>query len=156
MDSSGSNPADVVLDELFSALESIETQTGAILQFLKEKGMATDKELAPYLEAAGNASNVRWRAERLRINSLLASAMKSVEESLTQKVEKAIGGEQDKEQEERRHDQRKERSENRDEGRNEQTLRTRQEQDPNKGNSATEEGNLSHHKAERKNQPEAA
>lgn len=60
-----------VLNELFSHLERLETQNEAILQFLKEKKRVTDKQLAPYLEQAGNASSVRWRAARVRINHLL-------------------------------------------------------------------------------------
>ena len=60
-----------VLNELFSHLERLETQSEAILQFLKEKKRVTDKQLAPYLEQAGNASSVKWRAARGRINHLL-------------------------------------------------------------------------------------
>jgi len=59
------------LNELFSHLERLETQSEAILQFLKEKKRVTDKQLAPYLEQAGNASSVKWRAARVRINHLL-------------------------------------------------------------------------------------
>jgi len=59
-----------VLNELFSHLERLETQNEAILQFLKEKKRVTDKQLAPYLEQAGNASSVKWRAARVRINHL--------------------------------------------------------------------------------------
>jgi hypothetical protein len=61
-----------VLNELFSHLEKLETQNEAILQFLKEKKRVTDKQLAPYLEQAGNASNVKWRAARIRIDHLLS------------------------------------------------------------------------------------
>ena len=60
-----------ILNELFSHLERLETQNEAILQFLKEKKRVTDKQLAPYLEQAGNASSVKWRAARVRINHLL-------------------------------------------------------------------------------------
>jgi len=60
-----------VLHELFSHLERLETQNEAILQFLKEKKRVTDKQLAPYLEQAGNASSVKWRATRVRIDHLL-------------------------------------------------------------------------------------
>src|SRR5690242_14880447 len=60
-----------IVNELFSHLERLETQSEAILQFLKEKKRVTDKQLAPYLEQAGNASNVKWRAARVRINHLL-------------------------------------------------------------------------------------
>lgn len=61
-----------ILNELFSHLERLETQSEAILQFLKEKKRVTDKQLAPYLVQAGNASNVRWRAARVRIEHLLS------------------------------------------------------------------------------------
>jgi hypothetical protein len=61
-----------VLNDLFSHLERLETQSEAILQFLKEKKRVTDKQLAPYLEQAGNASNVKWRAARVRIDHLLS------------------------------------------------------------------------------------
>ena len=60
-----------ILNELFSHLERLETQNEAILQFLKEKKRVTDKQLAPYLEQAANASNVKWRAARVRIDHLL-------------------------------------------------------------------------------------
>lgn len=68
-----------IVDELFSALEPLDTQTDAVLQFLKAKGIASDEELAPYLEQAANASNVRWLAARVRIRSLISSAMKTEE-----------------------------------------------------------------------------
>jgi hypothetical protein len=81
--------ADELLTELFSAFENADTQSAAILQFLKDKGMATDEELAPYLEQAGNASSVRWRAKRVRISSLLASTARKTEELLVHKAEEA-------------------------------------------------------------------
>jgi hypothetical protein len=66
-----------ILTEVFSSLEPLDAQISAILQFLKAKGLATDDELAPFLEQAGNASNVRWLAARVRIASLLSSALKT-------------------------------------------------------------------------------
>jgi hypothetical protein len=69
-----------LLDELLSSLEELETKATATLRYLKEKGNATEEDLAPYLEQAGNASNVRWRATRLRLMSLLSSALKSVDQ----------------------------------------------------------------------------
>jgi hypothetical protein len=66
-----------VLDEVFSALESLETQNGAILQFLKKRGVARDEDFAPFLEVAAKASNVRWRATRIRMNQLLSNAFKA-------------------------------------------------------------------------------
>jgi hypothetical protein len=78
------NPMDTavveqLLDEMLASLEELETKATATLQYLKDKGHATDEDLAPYLEQAGNASNVRWRAARLRMMSLVASALKGAD-----------------------------------------------------------------------------
>jgi len=81
------NPAEELLDELFDSLERLETQTTAILQFLKSKSKLTEKQLAPYLEEAERSSNVKWRAARLRVGSLMSSAIRSAEESLDRKFE---------------------------------------------------------------------
>jgi hypothetical protein len=70
-----------ILDELFSSMEDLETRTQAILQFLEHKGLANQEELAPHLEQAANASNVRWRAARVRINHLVSGAIKSREKA---------------------------------------------------------------------------
>ena len=74
------NIAQELLHELFTSLEALETQNAAILSFLKAKGIVNDEELAPHFEQAGNASSVRWRAARVRMDHLLSAAMKSAEE----------------------------------------------------------------------------
>lgn len=76
-----SDAVDQILDELIPFLETLETQSSAILLFLKAKGMATDEELAPYFEQAGNMSSVRWRASRVRMKSVLSSAIKTAEQT---------------------------------------------------------------------------
>ena len=78
-----------LLDEMLASLEELETKATATLQYLKDKGPATDEDLAPYFEQAGNASNVRWRAARLRMMSLLSSALKNAEEPPT-KAQKGL------------------------------------------------------------------
>jgi hypothetical protein len=82
-----SEAAKEIFNELFSHLERLETQSEAILQFLKEKKRVTDKQLAPYLEQAGNASNVKWRAARVRIEHLLAPEQPEEEIKLGKKPE---------------------------------------------------------------------
>ena len=70
-----------ILDELLPSFEELETQSGAILQFLKDKGIANDEGLTPYMEQARSASAVRWRAARLRMNRVLAPAFKTAEKT---------------------------------------------------------------------------
>jgi hypothetical protein len=66
--------AQELLNELGSSLENLEAQQAALMQFLKDKGIVTDEELDPYLNEAGNASSVRWRAARVRLEHIFSTA----------------------------------------------------------------------------------
>lgn len=77
-----------ILDELLPSFEALEIKNTAILQFLKDKGITTDDELAPYLETAGNASSVRWRATRVRMMSLISAALKNDEKPVEKQSSK--------------------------------------------------------------------
>jgi hypothetical protein len=68
-----------LLDELIPSLEALETQSTAVLRLLQEGNLVSQEQLASYLEQAGNASNVRWRATHLRIEHILAEARVSGE-----------------------------------------------------------------------------
>ena len=65
-----------VLSELFTLLEAQETNSVAVLQLLKDEGVASDEKLATYLDQAGRASNVKWRAARMRMEYLLTPVQK--------------------------------------------------------------------------------
>src|ERR1700758_2307274 len=72
---------DEILEELSSALQRVETQSAAVLALVKDKGIAKEEELAPYLERAGAASSVRWRATRVRLAALLAGLERAEQQS---------------------------------------------------------------------------
>ena len=65
-----------ILDDLIPSIEAVEARSTAVLEFLKSEGIATDEKLAPYLEQAASASNVRWLGVRVRVERLLAAAEK--------------------------------------------------------------------------------
>jgi hypothetical protein len=77
---------DQILDELFSSFEKSETDSAAILLLLKDHGIASEENLAPFIEQASRMSEVRWRAARVRMGALLKSAMKTTEQPGEQKT----------------------------------------------------------------------
>ena len=60
------SPAEQVLKELLPYLEAPGTQSVAILQFLKDKGLTTDEQLAPYLERAGKTEPPKLCSDAFR------------------------------------------------------------------------------------------
>src|SRR5215471_18434664 len=61
-------------NELYPHLESQETQITALLEFLTAKGIITDQEFDPFVEAAGKRSSVKWLAARLRVEHALSES----------------------------------------------------------------------------------
>ena len=110
-----------MLNEFIPTLESLEAQSAAAIQFLKDQKIADKKKLAPYLENAAKASNVKWLAVRLRLNHLISTAMKASERA-----------EQDTKKEEEARQQGKETKE--------MAAPDKQETDSEKRNAANEEG----------------
>jgi hypothetical protein len=76
-----------ILNDLIPSLEALETTSTAVLEFLKKEGIASDEKLAPYLEQAASASNVRWLAVRVRMKRLLSSVENKTEDKKTNKQE---------------------------------------------------------------------
>jgi len=92
---SNNNIVQEILHDLFSSLEALETQNTAILQFLKDKAIATDEELGSHLEQAEMASSVRWRGVRVRADYLFASAIKAAEQAAEKESPKPAETEQE-------------------------------------------------------------
>jgi len=61
------------LEELLDYLEQVETQSEAVLQFLRDNSGATEEKLALYLEKAGNATEIKSRAIRARFDFLFTT-----------------------------------------------------------------------------------
>jgi hypothetical protein len=77
-----------ILDDWFASLEALDTQSTAVLQFLKDKGIANEEELASHLEQAGKRSSVKWLAVRVRMNYLLSSVIKAPEQDANKESSK--------------------------------------------------------------------
>jgi hypothetical protein len=78
-----------ILDDLLPSLEALDTKASALLQLLKDKGIATPEEITSYLDLASNGSNVRWRAARVRLDYLLSSAAKPPDQAVEKEEETA-------------------------------------------------------------------
>ena len=88
---------DEILDEVSSVLQRVEAQSTAILELIKEKGIASEDELTPYLQRANEASSVRWRATRVRLEHLLSGLEKRDQQSKPERKEKE-GAKEEKEE----------------------------------------------------------
>lgn len=75
------NPIAEIFDEMFTLLEAMETRSVAMLDYLQGQQGVTDENLAPYMDRAASASEVRWRAARARMEHLLAPKPKSSTEA---------------------------------------------------------------------------
>ena len=102
-----SKTVDEIIEELSSTLQRIDTQSAAVLAIIKAKGLATDEELASYLQRAAAASNVRWRAIRVRVEYLLAGREKNEVNAEGEEKVEADAGSRGGEQEAERSDERK-------------------------------------------------
>ena len=86
-----------LLDEIMPTIQAADSTGAAIVRVLKDKKIVSEDELAPYLEQAANASSVKQRAARLRVERLFTSAMKSLqnaaENSARKVAQERLGGE---------------------------------------------------------------
>ena len=67
-------PAEEVFEELLPYLETLDSQIGGLIQLLKDKRITTTEELAQYARQADQASNVRERGLRVRMEYLFSLA----------------------------------------------------------------------------------
>jgi hypothetical protein len=67
-----------LVNELSSALEGLEAQNLAVLEFLKAQKKGADKS-APYFEQPEKTSSVKWMATRARLNHLLDGAAREAD-----------------------------------------------------------------------------
>ncbi len=67
-------PAEQVFEEMLPYLETLDSQISGIVQLLKDKGITTNAEFAKYTQRGDDASNVRERGMRVRMEYLFSSA----------------------------------------------------------------------------------
>ena len=72
-------PAEQVFEEMLPYLETLDAQIGGIIQLLKDKGLTTNAEFAQYARRGDDASNVRERGMRVRMEYLFSSAAKRID-----------------------------------------------------------------------------
>jgi hypothetical protein len=84
------NVTQYVLQELLPAFENLDAQSAAILAFLKDKHIATEEALKPYLVQSSMASSVKWRAIRVRLEHLLAPVPKTTTEAAKKESQSPI------------------------------------------------------------------
>ena len=82
------NPIKQILGDLLPYFEELEAKSSAILQLLRDKQIASDEELSHYLEHAAEASNVKWRAARVRFEHLFAASPDSTGKPKTETADK--------------------------------------------------------------------
>ncbi len=78
-----------LVGEVLSALEGLEAQNLAVVEFLKAQKKGADK-LAPYLEQAERTSSVKWMATRARLNHLLDGAEREAERAAEKSAETQV------------------------------------------------------------------
>lgn len=80
------NPLKQILGDLLPYFEALEAQSSAILQLLRDKQIADEEELGRYMEQARDASSVKWRAARVRMERVLAVSADATNEPKTKTV----------------------------------------------------------------------
>lgn len=64
---------DEILDAVLPPIEAAESQTNALIQLLRERGILTDDDFHRFQEQAENASEIKSRAMRLRLKRIFES-----------------------------------------------------------------------------------
>jgi hypothetical protein len=76
MEEARMDPAEQVFEELLPYLETLDSQIGGLIQLLKDKRITTTEELGQYARQADQASNVKERGLRVRMEYLFSNAAK--------------------------------------------------------------------------------